>query len=337
LLTAAAAVSAALTPAGVWAEGLSAGSLELDWRAPPGCPDGPAALQRIRSLLASSPEAPERVTANATVAPGPTDGSWTLDLSTAQGERSFQRSVRAGSCEEATDAGVLIIALAIDPDLKTPSAEPSEPPSAEPPPAKAAAKPATSAAEPAPKGGAEGQRDQPRAPKPRTAKPVGLAAAGTASADLGSLPRPAFGAQGALALELLPLHLEALITFFPPARETIAPERGGDIDLIAGGARGCYFARGERLAAGACGGVEVGSLAGSGFGTSWKETRTSLWLAPRLGFLGSYALSTDAALRLGLEALLPASRPVFFLENVGRVHQPAALVGRLEIGLELAL
>jgi hypothetical protein len=89
------------------------------------------------------------------------------------------------------------------------------------------------------------------------------------------------------------------------------------------------------LAAAACGGLEVGRLAGSGFGTSWDDTRASLWLAPRVGISASYALSSAVDLRAGLEGLVPLSRPVFVLENVGRVHRPAALVGRLELGLEL--
>lgn len=321
------------------AEVLQHGGLSFEWRAPPGCPEAGGVLVRIESLLAKSPEPAERVQARATITKPETGDTYELSIETAQAAGTFHRLVQATSCEEAGDAAALIIALAVDPNLANPAAgEPADAPLADP-----AAKPSpeTNGAGPVtPAATVEPETVVARdvAPERRPVKSdLSWHASASAVGDAGTLPRPAAGVQLAAGLRVRPIRLELLGTALPDARETVAADRGGDIDLLALGLRGCYGAERGALGGEACVGLEAGRLQGTGVNASWTDTQNMPWVAGRAGVLGFYRAGPRAALRLGLEALLPATRPEFVLENVGPVHRPGRVVGRLELGLELAL
>lgn len=340
VLSSVAAAAGASATAG--AEMLRHGALTLEWQAPAGCPGAGATLQRIRSLLARSPEARERVHARGMVEPGETGGSWRLGLETVQGQRRFYRTVQATSCEEATDAGALIIALAIDPELRVENSASSSPAPSAPRRLEDDAdpvKPASTETRP-------GREVRPIPPTGRPSPPVESRSGASFDwrvtagvlGDLGSLPRAAVGGAVALDAERSPFIVEIVGTLLPEARETIGAGRGGDVSLIAGGARACYAPRVLDLGARFCGGFEAGRLQGTGVGAiGWTGTRNQLWLAGRAGVLVRHPIWWPFAVRIGLEGLLPAQRPEFVLQNVGSVHQPARVVGRLELGLDVTL
>ena len=104
---------------------------------------------------------------------------------------------------------------------------------------------------------------------------------------------------------------------------------------MAGGLRGCYL-REAALLFGACLGLELGRITGVGVGADRNDEREEAWFAGRAGLLGIYPYGGLAALRLGLEGLIPLTRPEFALDNVGPVHQPSAVIGRLSLGLEMS-
>jgi hypothetical protein len=334
------ALSLATVPA--LAETLSSGSLSLEWRAPASCPDGAAVLERVQSLLAGSPES-EPVQARGVVSERTPAGGWELTLETMQGARTWQRSLRASSCDEVTDAGALIVALLIDPSLQPDrvtdpaSVPPAEPPNAKPP-ANDAEPPASGQAveEPAqPEGRTSDERSALAAE--RRAHLSGHAAV-SAIADWGSLPRLALGMELAGGFGVRPVEIEIVGTVLPPVEEMIAqdPDRGGNIGLLAGGLRGCYVLHFVDVSGRACAGLEAGRMQGEGFGTTeWTDTRNALWMAGRLGLFARYGLAGPIALRFGLEGLIRFTRPEFVLDNVGPVHEPKTAVGRLELGLEL--
>jgi hypothetical protein len=119
------------------AEPLKHGALTLEWHSPPNCPRAAAVLDRVKSLLAASPSpnSVEALRARGRVIQSES-GSWQLSLETLQGERRFHRSVSANSCDEVTEAGALIVALTVDPDLTATSTRAGPPPgNEEPPPA----------------------------------------------------------------------------------------------------------------------------------------------------------------------------------------------------------
>ena len=304
---------------------------ELRWEAPADCPQQDAMLDKVKALLAGSPPAGEPVQATGTIRRAES-GMFQLSLDTRQGERSFHRSIEAASCTEAADAGALIVALAVDPELPsrdvqvrasdgattTPEPLPTRPEPLKPPPSSAA--PAAPA--------------RPAASKPRAVR-------GSVSdmliGDVGTLPPPAWGGEFGLGLGLSPLRFELLFTVLPERRRIIRrdPDRGGDFELLAGGLRGCYLL-GARLLVGGCLGLELGRTQGVGVGTDRIAEREETWFAGRAGAVAMYPHGGLAAVRASLEGLIPVTRPEFELDNVGSVHQAGFVIGRLGLGLEMS-
>jgi hypothetical protein len=100
------------------AQPLERGALRLEWIAPAGCPDGTEIVERIEALLAArvADLAPEPIVARGTVRKFD-EQRYELELETREGEQRFRRSMQAPSCAELSDAGALVLALAIDPKL----------------------------------------------------------------------------------------------------------------------------------------------------------------------------------------------------------------------------
>src|SRR5262245_20977934 len=113
------------------AEPLERGALRLDWSAPGGCPNGVEIAQRIEALLGAPITAmtPEPIVARGKVTEvGPL--RYELELETRQRDQRFVRSMQAPSCAELSDAGALVLALAIDPTLAERRARGAQPPPA---------------------------------------------------------------------------------------------------------------------------------------------------------------------------------------------------------------
>jgi hypothetical protein len=301
----------------------------------------------VRSLLGSSPAATDPITATGAVTLAQ-DGGFSLTLETAQRAQTHRRTLAAPRCEELSDAGALIVALAVDPKLVVPATTPDpDPAGQEPHGVIAVSEPEPSASPPpipppppdiAPTPVA--QRPVAEAPRAEAPTPLELRVLIAALGDAGALPRPAGGVALGAGLARDAFRLDAVGTVLPFARQVIAPapERGGDVMLLAGGLRGCVSSLATRLEAGVCAGLEAGLLEAEGFNTADDDPGRSAWFAGRLGLTGRVALSQTLALAVDLEALVPvpAARPKFVILPTGLVHQPSAVVGRLAIGLELA-
>jgi hypothetical protein len=143
--------------------------LELEWTAPPECPQRDTVLASVQRRLGASPPAPSL---QARVTLVEQEGEFLLALET-QGAR---RELKGPSCAELAEAGALILALLIDPMLL------SRPP---PPPQQAPAAPA----------------------EPPRAFSALLGISGVA--DYGALPSIAAGWHASLLLDVRAFHLEA--------------------------------------------------------------------------------------------------------------------------------
>jgi hypothetical protein len=159
--------------------------------------------------------------------------------------------------------------------------------------------------------------------------------------DTGSLPGPGLGAALELSLAWRRLLLRAIGTVLFEQHADVelvpSPAPGADLALYAGSLLGCTtpFGRG-RLASLACVGMEVGRLAGVGTGVPSPRQGSALWLAPRLD-LGALWSLPASPLRLGitLSAVAPMNRDNFALTDIGTVHRPPSMVGRLSFGVGL--
>ncbi|MBX7082218.1 MAG: hypothetical protein K1X88_23620, partial [Nannocystaceae bacterium] len=111
--------------AAVLALGLAPAPVELDWRAPQGCPDREAARASLDRLLAEA-GTPEGTPVRATIVVDPQRGGYRAIVQL--GEQDAGRELWSPSCGELADAALLIVAMAIDPRLGGgPELPPSEP------------------------------------------------------------------------------------------------------------------------------------------------------------------------------------------------------------------
>jgi hypothetical protein len=162
-------------------------------------------------------------------------------------------------------------------------------------------------------------------------------------ADAGSLPAPSLGAALGAEVAWRDLSLRALGTLlFEQHTELdspLVPSPGADLELLTGSLLACSAPFGhlqDEVSALACLGLELGRLAGAGTGVPNARRGSALWLAPRLDFGAMWSIPRSA-LRLGasLSALAPLNRDEFELTDIGTLHQPPNVVGRLSFGVGL--
>ena len=94
------------------------------------------------------------------------------------------------------------------------------------------------------------------------------------------------------------------------------------------------------LEIGPLGGAEIEALAADGAGGTATFHQSAVWVDACAGGIAAWPLSRLLALRLGVEAVIPLSRPSFVvLEPAPQaaigLHRPAALGGRMALGAEL--
>jgi hypothetical protein len=156
-------------------------------------------------------------------------------------------------------------------------------------------------------------------------------------ADVGTLPKLAYGFGLASALFLGAARFEGYASYWPaqPARLAGSPGSGGWIRLGLGGVRFCYAALRGTLELAGCTGLELGVLHGEGFGIVYRRAPDSLWIAGTLGARVSLELAGRLRLSADLGIAVPFRRDEFVLDQAGTVHQTAPVVARALLGPEL--
>jgi hypothetical protein len=191
----------------------------------------------------------------------------------------------------------------------------------------------------------------PAPPLPVTAAPAGPPSAALA---IGARPRPAWLPSATLAFAIdtgaLPgtspglelegdlqrgaLRLVLLGTWFTSQDTVNASGAGGTFQLALGGGLACYAPRWGRWTALACGGGELGRLAGTG-NVSRPETGAILWRAARAEAGTTVAVGPTTAIMLRAGVVRPLVRPDFVLDEAQFVYRPSAVSVRLTAGFEL--
>jgi hypothetical protein len=162
--------------------------------------------------------------------------------------------------------------------------------------------------------------------------------------DGGALPHPALGATLGLAFHGQRVAARASGTLLLDQSVRLAsPERSGgaELGLRFGTLQGCTDVLGalpRRWTLPLCAGVDVGQLWGEGVGVARARRATSWWIAPRLD-AGLFWAIPGTTLRAGgwLTASAPLQRDEFVVDEVGAVHRPGPLVGRLAVGIDASL
>lgn len=304
-------------------------SFRLDWSAPPECPQWREALSRIETLLGARVDEVRHAALSVRASVTKAGERYTVSLETLHAENRFERSLEAKTCSEVTDAGALVIALAIDPTLaerRKPDAPPAPPPVATPCPA---------APEPPP------------CPKLQPATRIverevivereilgnSWSAEAFAHLDVGTLPEVGFGPRVGVVGSIKWWQAGLLVTWLAPRRGYVeGRQEGGDVSLLAAQLRSCVAPWRQNFTGRVCGGLEVGMLRAQGVGTTRTVSAASPWVAPTAEILGGYSFSDELAAELSAGAVIPLERPEFTVQNIGPVHQAKRLVLRLGIG-----
>jgi hypothetical protein len=163
--------------------------------------------------------------------------------------------------------------------------------------------------------------------------------------DAGSLPAAALGVALGARLDFARFQLELLGTLWLQQHTRLesaaAPGAGGDVNLATGALSVCASLLGgsdTSFLLAPCAGLEVGRFAGAGTGVSAPRRASALWVAPRLDLAGVWRPDGSHwgfGARAG--AAVPLERDEFILDQLGTVHEPASLVARAALSLDVDL
>jgi hypothetical protein len=230
------------------------------------------------------------------------------------------REIEGATCAELAEAAPVAIAGAV----RSISPETAAP---------APGRPAAAQVTPPPIAGEPASLARPGRPTPAWRPAVALALA----TDTGALPKTGLGVDLEGDFQRGSLRLIALATWFGSQDAIGAGDAGGTFQLALGGLLACYAPRWGRWTPLACGGLELGRLAGTGagLGVAQPETGAALWRAARADLGVTAALGDNTALVLRAGLAVPLSHPEFVLDGSELVYRPGGLAGRLTVGLEL--
>ena len=161
--------------------------------------------------------------------------------------------------------------------------------------------------------------------------------------DDGALPSPALGATLGAALHVGRAAARVAGTLLLDQRVQLrTPEGAGaaEVGLGFGTLQGCLDGAGSpaRWALPLCVGVDVGQLWGRGVDIARARREASWWVAPRFD-AGLFWSLPGTTLRGGgwLTASAPLRRDEFVLDDLGTVHRPGPIIGRVAIGIDASL
>jgi hypothetical protein len=299
----------------------NAGAAALTVDAPPACLDPATLAEEVGELigrpLAEIPGVDFRVRIGEL-----SPQKWrlqleTIDTQSADGASPLRgsRAIDGTSCTELAEAASVAIAVSVrsmESARREPPPEPAKPHQPSPP--LDAATTVAASTEP---------------------RPVWRPAATLAlTADTGALPRTSPGLDLEGDLQRGRLRLVLLATWFT-SQDTVGPGgASGTFQLAVGGGLACYAPRWGRWTALACGGGELGRLAGTG-NVARPETGAVLWRALRADAGVTAAVGGNTAILLRAGVVAPLARPDFVLDQSQLVYRPSPVTVRVTAGFEL--
>ncbi len=280
--------------------------IAITWSAPADCPSVDALRDEVRRIAGTARPPADRLEAEATVR-REAGAVWQLTLKTRAGERAGERVLTAADCGELMHAAALVMALMINPQatLEVPAPAPRQPPAP---------------------------------PSPAAAFEDRFAAGAEVVVGSGALPgiAPGIALRFAAARQALSAEVRAGISM---SRSTPSPadaDAGGTFDLLDATLAGCARAwRTRRVSPGACTGVTLVRVHGSGYGVTDPGDAAAWWNAGLAEANLRLRFSPRNAVRLAAQALFSPWSPRFALAGVGRVFEPAPVWLRGTLGWEV--
>lgn len=278
--------------------------VELSWDAPAGCPDADSVRAGIARGLPSTAEGLARVRALVTVSQLDPE-HWRAALELRGADWTATRTLKGPSCAAVADAATLVIVMALANELQAREVVVEAPPPPPPP------------VEP---------------PRPPSSPALTIGGA----VDTSTLPAATPGVAVALGWRWERARLDLRGAFFGEQSGRVADQRltGAAFSLLTASLRGCYV-RGGVVSVGPCVAAGLDRLVGRGFGpiAAVEDSNIAPFFAG--GLIAEWRLSRWVVPFLSVEAAIPLVRARFSVENVGLVHQAAAVSFRGAAGLEL--
>jgi hypothetical protein len=273
-------------------------SLDLDWSAPTGCPDGAAVRAEALRLTGDAPGS-RHLKARAAIRPaGP---GWELTLTTELDGVTGERTLAGISCKSLADAAALMLALILNPDLALPPVE------------------------------------QPAAPPAKRSWPAVRWRVGAhAGIQTGAIAKLSSSYALSLAVALGRFSLRLMPSFTPPQDVFIPnrePQVGGRLWLGGAAVLGCWEPTAGPFVLGPCLGLDVSRLHGRGLGVLQPSDEAIYWTSAELGAFVGLPLGNHILIEVGGVGLLPLGRPKFYLDEIGEVSRPAGFGWRAMGGL----
>jgi hypothetical protein len=310
---------------------LGGGPVELDWRAPAGCPDADAVAAELAALADLGHAAPRVKVRGVTRAVGERHE---LDLRIETRSMTLRRRLVADGCATLAGAAALLIAIALDP-LEL-AEQVAAPPAAPWPRLPADELPLAVPADerpPAPPPAAP----PPERPLAEPAPPLAALLRLEAAVDAGTTPTVAGDLALALGLLRRRLRVELLARYTLPRPLRLDDREVGTAARWAAGARGCGRILQGALEVPLCAGLEAGQLLARGAGvTVDPRAARPAWLAALFGLGVLWSPHPRVAVSARAELVLALLRAGFTVS--GRlVHtvEPAGV--RVSFGVELRL
>jgi hypothetical protein len=315
------------------------GGFGLDWSAPAECPDSKAVERAVVDTLQhDTRDADLRATARITR--GDAD-SYALTLQLDDNGARAERTLAGPDCVALARAAALLIALAIDPELRVP------------PVAQQATRSATEPPLPAP---AETKALEPSAPPATSDKPAATSDDRAPSAarreSLAWGPRlgviaqtaagPGVGFGGALAIELalrwLRLSIGAQGALPRTAHVAALDDARVRIAAVMGTAGACArLLADDTFELAPCAELQLGALLGEASGIEQPKRGDALWFAIGAGLEGRARLGAGFALVAGANLLAPVARARFTVLDVqGPITTYRADPVSVQLGLAIA-
>jgi hypothetical protein len=271
-------------------------SVSVNWNAPACAPEAEF-RERLERALSKPSEtfAGDGVGFDVAIAPN-ARSDYELRVATRREGKRLERALTTQSCDEALDAAVVLVALALDPNAVATS---------------------TSL----------------QSPRPQTRR-FSVQVSGGVGA--GEAPRLTPVLDGGAALELGPAGFMLEGFWVVPALATRAgEERGGEIGLFGGLAAACYVPFREPGRLWACALFGAGAWTSRGASVLNPASHLEPWIGAGLRLRYAQPLTQSLALTLQADGIGAGRRPQFFLDGLGKVYTPPALAFRGGVGLEL--
>lgn len=288
----------------------AAAAFDLRWEAPSSCPDAAAARARLDR---GGDLAGLRLSARVTVAPTAAR-QWEAVVATDDGDATGERTLRGATCDEVSDAALLVLSLAIDgAQFDAPVVQPA----------------ATAAGD-----------------EPALALPPGVAVTAVkrrvrtrggvmavAGVRGGLLPSMAgFGAVTAF-VERDRLRGEVRAAMAGDQSWSLDAGPRGTLGAAWVGAQACWSWLRRPVAVRTCGGVEVGMMRGTSENVRVPGRGASSWTALTAGLAVQYGLTRNLGVLASAELSWMADLPGFVVLGEGVVWAPDALGGAASAGL----